>query len=147
MIEQMQEKDLIEVTSLEDQVLHGRWDYDQFLYELQQNEFAHLNVIRNDEELIGFIDYWITFEVCQLASLAIHPKFQRLGYARAFMQDMEIKAANEKCESVQLEVRITNDKAINFYKSLGYFQINIRKNYYGDTHEDAIVMAKSLEVK
>ncbi|MEG0958986.1 MAG: ribosomal protein S18-alanine N-acetyltransferase [Erysipelotrichaceae bacterium] len=146
MLEKMQVSDLNEVLELENEVLHSRWSYDQFLYELEQNEFANLFVIRKQGELVGFIDYWITFEVCQLASIAVKEKFQRFGYASKMMLEMEKCVSHYQCESIQLEVRVSNLKAIEFYKKNGYFKINIRKNYYGDTHEDAIVMAKALEV-
>ncbi|MEG2909831.1 MAG: ribosomal protein S18-alanine N-acetyltransferase [Erysipelotrichaceae bacterium] len=146
MLEKMQVSDLNEVLELENEVLHSRWSYDQFLYELEQNEFANLFVIRKQGELVGFIDYWITFEVCQLASIAVKEKYQRLGYAKLMMLEMEKYVSHYQCESIQLEVRVSNLKAIEFYKKIGYFKINIRKNYYGDTHEDAIVMAKALEV-
>ena len=48
------------------------------------------------------------------------------------------------CENVSLEVRVSNDKAIKLYEKNGFININTRKNYYDDNHEDAYLMVKPL---
>ncbi len=48
--------------------------------------------------------------------------------------------------NINLEVRISNQKAINLYKKYGFKIVTIRKNYYQDNHEDAYLMIKKMEV-
>ena len=61
------------------------------------------------------------------------------------MQEMIALASQQGCETMSLEVRISNQKAISLYESLGFETKAIRKGYYQDNHEDAYLMVKGLE--
>lgn len=144
MLRKMLEKDLDTVLQIEEIVFHGRWNRDHFIYELQENEFAYLYVLEKNDEIVGYFDLWITFETAQVATIAVHPKYQGRGYGNYLMNEMKMMADHELCETMMLEVRVSNKKAIALYEKNGFIQMNIRKGYYNDNNEDAIVMVKAL---
>lgn len=145
-MECMCEDDLDQVVKLEEQVLHGRWKRKDFLYEMNENEFAQTYVLRKENQVIGFIDYWITFDLCQLASIAVDPLYQKHGYGHELMNFMLKDASIKGCEFVELEVRVSNQQAIRFYENYGFQMINRRIAYYPDNDEDAFILMKALEV-
>lgn len=144
MLRKMLEKDLDAVLQIEEKVFHGRWNRNHFLYEINENEFAYLYVLEKNDQIVGYFDLWITFETAQVATIAIAPDMQRKGYGTYLMEEMVKMADRELCETMMLEVRVSNSKAIALYEKNGFIQMNIRKGYYNDNNEDAIVMVKAL---
>ena len=144
MIRRMKAEDIPAVMKIEEICFTSRWNESMFLYEIEENEFGSFFVYCVDERIVGFIDFWITFETCQLANLAIHPDAQGHGYAKELMDTM-VRYANEAgCENIMLEVRVSNQAARHLYASYDFIEMNIRKGYYNDNGEDAIVMCKAL---
>lgn len=143
MIREMHSDDLDEVLKIEQQCFTNYWNHKQFLYELHDNEFAFLYVLLKDEKIIGFIDFWITFEQCQLAQIAIAKSYQGKGYSSKLMELMIKKAEAHMAESISLEVRVSNVVAFALYKKFNFIEMNKREGYYNDG-EDAIVMVRPL---
>ena len=141
MIRRAADRDLERILQIEELCFSSRWTKEMFLYELHENEFGHLYVL---EEIAGFIDFWTTFECCQLANIAVHPAYQGRGYSRSLMDFMIAAAEKEQCETIMLEVRPSNVAARGLYDSYEFIKVNIRKGYYNDNGEDAIVMCKAL---
>lgn len=144
MIRKMCIEDLDRIDEIEKECFTSVYKKEQYEYELEDNPCAKLFVLIDDNEIIGFIDYWITFDSCQLTKLAIAKKYQANGYAHELMDHMIKDAINEKCEAILLEVRESNHIAQNLYKAYDFLEINIRKGYYTDNKENAIVMGKAI---
>lgn len=140
----MKAEDIPAVMEIEEICFTSRWNEEMFLYEVEDNEFGSFLVYCENDKIIGFIDFWITFETCQLANLAIHPDYQRHGYAKELMDTMVTYAENAGCETIMLEVRVSNLAARRLYEAYDFIEMNIRKGYYNDNGEDAIVMCKAL---
>ena len=85
-------------------------------------------------------------EECHLLTLCVHPAFQRMGYGRKLVTLLLDRAASLEAKACFLEVRVSNDRAISLYRSLGFTQIGERSNYYpGDAgREDALILSRSL---
>ena len=141
MIRRAADRDLERILQIEELCFSSRWTKEMFLYELHENEFGHLY---ENQEIAGFIDFWTTFECCQLANIAVHPAYQGRGYSRSLMDFMIAAAEKEQCETIMLEVRPSNVAARGLYDSYEFIKVNIRKGYYNDNGEDAIVMCKAL---
>ena len=142
MIREAKISDLVQMEPLEQVCFDPAWTKEQFLYELQENPFAHV-LLMEEEKLIGFIDYWITFETCQLAQIAISPTYRQQGYAKVLIEEMIHAAEVAMCENISLEVRISNIHAIALYEKYGFMEVNRKKGYYHNG-EDAIFMIKPL---
>ena len=111
MLRKMEERDIQAVLEIEELCFTSRWSETMLRYEMSENEFASFYVYEAANEIVGFIDFWITFEECQLAQIAVHPSHRRKGIADLMMQKMESIANQEGCERITLEVRVSNTAA------------------------------------
>ena len=139
----MQVEDVKKVVQIEQENFASPYEEKQFLYEIEDNPCAQLYVIKEHDWIIGYIDFWITFESCQLCKIAVDKNYQGKGYGKALMEFMFDKV-KEECETIFLEVRKSNQKARLFYEQFDFIEINIRKNYYTNPSEDGIIMGKIL---
>ncbi|ADU96508.1 ribosomal protein S18-alanine N-acetyltransferase [Thermovibrio ammonificans] len=93
-------------------------------------------------EVIGYLMAWITGPTCELNRIAVIPRYRKQGVARKLINRLLEECRARKVEEVFLEVRKSNTPAINLYKKMGFKQISVRKNYYGD--EDALILKLTL---
>ena len=136
MIRKMVETDLVQVVDLENICFpKGGWTIEQFHYELLENE--------ENQTIIGYIDWWITYEQAQLANIAVCPTNRKQGVGQQLLNKALQEAIEEECENMTLEVRISNKRAIQFYEKNGFITVNTRKNYYKNG-ENAYLMIKPL---
>lgn len=143
MISEMQLDDVKEVVRIENDNFTLPYEEKQYLYEIEDNLCAQLYVVKEDDVIIGYIDFWITFESCQLCKIAVDKNYQGKGYGKQLMEFMFDKVKHE-CETIFLEVRESNQRARIFYEGFDFWEINVRKNYYSDPIEDGIIMGKIL---
>lgn len=144
MIRKMTVEDLDKVIEIEKECFTSLYNKQQYVYELEDNPCAYLYVLEIENEIVGYIDYWITFDSCQLTKIAVAKKHRRKGYASLLMDKMVEEAIAQACEAILLEVRVSNVSAQTFYEGYAFMEINRRKGYYSDTQEDAIVMGKVI---
>lgn len=142
-LRKMEERDLSQVLEIEQTLFQPPWNREQFLYELHENPFAQLYVVEHQEEVVGYMDLWITFETAQLANIAVKKSLQRNGIAKQMMDELISKCEDAGCENITLEVRLDNIGAIRLYEHYGFIEVNIRKQYYEDGC-DAYLMMKAL---
>lgn len=147
LIREMDIDDLDRIVSLERELFTSAWSKSDFLYEIFQNEFSYNFVLEDDKEIVGYIGLWIMYEQAQITTLGIDKRYQRKGLGLFLLERMITFVKEHGCESMSLEVRVSNEAAIRLYEKVGFSQVAIRKNYYQDNHEDAYLMMKSLEVE
>ena len=129
---------------------HGAWKEENILYELNENPVAHFWVIElsltdnQDYRVVGFCDYWETFDSATICQIAVHPYLQHKQLGSAMMDEIYNDCYAKKIQTLTLEVRVGNIPAINFYKKHG-FKIETTKPHYYDNGEDAYYMI--LKVK
>src|SRR2546430_9089425 len=80
-------------------------------------------------------------------NVAVDPAQRRRGVARAVMEATLDAGRKHRCTLATLEVRRSNEAAVNLYKGFGFRAVGIRPNYYVDEGEDAIVMVLDLDRK
>ena len=129
---------------------NGAWKEENILYELKENPVSHFWVIElamneNDRpQVVGFCDYWETFDSATICQIAVHPYLQRKQLGTAMMDEIYNDCYAKRVRTITLEVRVGNLPAINFYKKQG-FEIETTKPNYYDNGEDAYYMI--LKVK
>ena len=129
---------------------HGAWKEENILYELNDNPVAHFWVIelsltdKQDYRVVGFCDYWETFDSATICHIAVHPYLQRKQLGSAMMDEIYNDCFAKKIQTLTLEVRVGNVPAINFYKKHGFEVVTTKPHYY-DNGEDAYYML--LKVK
>ncbi|MFC0562151.1 ribosomal protein S18-alanine N-acetyltransferase [Halalkalibacter alkalisediminis] len=145
MIRFMTVEDLPAVMAVEQDAFSTPWDSAIFKSEITSNQFAHYLVYEIDDVIIGYCGLWVVMDEAQITNIAIHSNYrgQKLGeqllrYVIAFVKQMGVT-------KLSLEVRVSNSVAQNLYRKVGFQEGGIRKNYYADNLEDALVMWVNVE--
>ena len=121
------------------------WTLDSFHYEMRENKFAHYIVAVNEEDkIIGFCGMWVVIDSAQITNVAVLPEARGLGIGEALMCEAMKVAKEGGADIMSLEVRVTNTVAQNLYRKLEFQDGGIRKGYYTDNGEDALVMWVNL---
>ena len=115
------------------------WSREDFWREAS-NDFACYIVALDDMEIIGFAGCWISFEEAQVTNIALTSVQRGRGLGKALMARLMRAAATRGAERMTLEVRPSNTPALRLYEGLGFAAVGIRKKYYQDNDEDAILM-------
>ncbi|WP_319759828.1 ribosomal protein S18-alanine N-acetyltransferase [Maridesulfovibrio sp.] len=114
------------------------WTEDQFRLGLEEKAFFVLGYEERGM-LIGYLAYSIVLDEMEVLNLGVHPRFRRMGIGRALMLELLHKCREMNVIRGLLDVKESNNPAIGLYKSLGFKQVGVRKNYYPDTREDALL--------
>ena len=85
------------------------------------------------------------FGVCELNNIAVLPQYRRRGVGNALLLALGQGARDKDCAVIQLEVRRSNQTALDFYRENGFVQVGRRKNYYTAPIEDALLLDKDLQ--
>lgn len=94
---------------------------------------------------VGFLLVWAVADELHVINVATHPHFRRRGVARALLQAELARAARDRVRLVLLEVRRSNQAAIQLYRTLGFSTLAVRRGYYSDDSEDAIEMKLAFD--
>lgn len=143
LIRKMTEQDLDEVIMIEKEAFSLPWSRDSYLGELR-NSFANYIVCDCAGDIAGYAGIWVVFEEAHITNVAVRKIFRSQGIGLALMAEAEKIARTKKANRILLEVRPSNEVALHMYENLSYMQTAVRKAYYSDNGEDAIIMTKYL---
>jgi ribosomal-protein-alanine N-acetyltransferase len=143
----MREEDLPEVVSIEKMCFPNPWGKDTFRGEIQNRaiSFPLVAVHREDRRIVGYIIFWLIGDEAQINNVAVHPDYQGKGYGERLMRYALEQLREYRAHFVTLEVRVSNTRAFNLYKKLGFSVLGVRKEYYSNPTEDAYVMGLILD--
>ncbi|MCI1245292.1 MAG: ribosomal protein S18-alanine N-acetyltransferase [Bacilli bacterium] len=147
-VRKMKETDVLAVANLESACFSAPWPEKEIRYEIGENPCAKVYVaLSKTGDVIGYIDFMITFDSATVSRLAVASGYRRQGIAQALLDEMVIvcKKQREPVEWITLEVRGSNGPARKLYKKNGWDEITVKKSYYDDG-EDAIYMVRSIIV-
>ena len=116
------------------------WSHQAFTYEITQNNFAHYVVALQAEKVIGYAGMWLVLDEAHITNVAVHPNCRGQKLGLALMLETMRQAVLRGAVRMTLEVRPSNTVARELYKKLGFKEKGLRKRYYTDTNEDAIIM-------
>ena len=139
----MTDKDVMSVYELERECFSVPWSIKSISEELQ-NANARFLLAEINGETAGYIgSYFVSGEV-YITNVAVKNKYRRKGVAVGLLSELIELAKEAESEFVSLEVRCSNTQAISLYGKLGFEKIGIRKNFYENPREDALIMTKYL---
>ena len=141
-INKMVANDVEQVIIIENLSFILPWTRHSFLNELVSNKFAHYHVARLNGHIIGYAGLWKVLDEGHITNIAIHPDFRRVGIASKLVDFVISFCSEQSIASLTLEVRKSNLAAQSLYKKYGFVEAGIRKAYYSDNNEDAIIMWK-----
>ena len=121
------------------------WTLDSFYYEMTENQYAHYLVAEDENgEIIGFCGIWLVIDAAQITNVAVVQSVRGQGIGETLMREAMRVAKEANMDVMSLEVRVTNTVAQNLYRKLGFQDGGLRKGYYTDNQEDALVMWVNL---
>lgn len=104
-----------------------------------KNDCSHFYVAVENEKAVGYAGLYVVCGEADIVRVAVLPEYRRGGVAKKLLLE-SFKVNNTDC--IFLDVRESNMAAINLYKSLGFKDTGIRKNYYSNPTENAILMKR-----
>lgn len=143
-VEKMKIKDLDEVMEVERQCFTTPWSRYSFICELRDNQFSHYIVAKYMGKIIGYAGMWIILDEAHVTNVGVLPEFRGEGVGEFLMRSLIAVATERGAKKMTLEVRKSNYVAQNLYSKLGFEPIGIRRGYYLDDREDAVIMLKDL---
>jgi ribosomal-protein-alanine N-acetyltransferase len=139
----MQPEDLDAVMIIE-QVFATPWSRQMFEQELRAREMADNLVAEWRGAVVGYVLWWYVADEVHIVNIAVDELHRRRGIARRLLDLVFQRAGGRGMQVATLEVRSRNAAAIGLYESLGFRRVAVRKAYYQDNGEDALVMVKDL---
>ena len=136
----MDDDDLEQVMDVERNAFSCPWDPAVFRNELRSNKFAHYLVCEYKGRIIGYCGLWIVMDEAQVTNIAIHSDYRGQGLGEKLLRFAISFLKEFKATTLSLEVRVSNEVAKQLYRKVGFNEGGIRKNYYADNSEDALVM-------
>ncbi len=120
------------------------WPERSYRFELSENPSSTLLVATRHEAgqtyLAGYIGYWLIVDEAHISTLAVHPRFRRQGIGSGLLEAALERAALKGADFATLEVRVSNQAAIDLYHRFGFHEVGRRSKYYRDNDEDALLM-------
>jgi len=140
----MTRADVQEVMAIERHAYTYPWSERFFLQELTAH-CARALIAQINDRITGYILFWTLPDAVDIHNIAVHQNFRRRGIGRELLCKAVERAQKRNLPRVTLEVRKSNLGAQKLYESQGFVWTGIRRGYYSDDGEDAIMM--TLELK
>lgn len=132
--------DVPQVHQIELDTFAEPWSYQSFVDEMQKNVCARYIVAQEDERIIAYAGAWLVMEEGHVTNVAVAKEARGRGVGAAVMRALMQYAANMGVQYMTLEVRKSNLVAQKMYRSLRFIELGVRKRYYEDNGEDALLM-------
>ncbi|MFY9176133.1 MAG: ribosomal protein S18-alanine N-acetyltransferase [Caldicoprobacterales bacterium] len=146
-IRPMKVEDIDEVLKIERLCFSTPWSREAFRAEIEGNHCARYLVAELGGLVVGFGGMWIILDEAHITNIGVHPHYRGRGIGEAIMRGLIETASRLKVEGMTLEVRVSNVIAQNLYKKLGFVSVGVRKGYYSDNGEDALIMWRNKYTK
>jgi ribosomal-protein-alanine N-acetyltransferase len=133
--------DLTDVEALQRRAFTNPWGPEALRWELQNTDVARLYLMRApDGTLAAYCACWMIFDELHINSLAVAFELRRRGLARRLLRDVFRDSIADGARSATLEVRQSNAAARALYEGLGFHVEAVRRDYYQEPREDALIL-------
>ena len=140
-IRRLQLKDLAEIERIERESYATPWSRSMFAGELSKASSVCLGALDGDEEaLVGYLIVSRYVDAWHVMNIAVDPARRRAGVAIAMLERLFELTVGDGRRGYTLEVRVSNAGAIKLYEEVGFRARGVRRGYYTDNREDALIM-------
>ncbi len=140
-IVKMQKSDVDNVIAIEEQAYgEHHWSKESFMNELSNELARYYSALDNDGNLVGYAGCWQILEEVHITNIAVAPQYRRQKIGRRLLQKIIDDCYTNKAKYITLEVRVSNEAAISLYEKYGFKSLGVRKGYYQNNNEDALIM-------
>ncbi|MBU0712354.1 ribosomal protein S18-alanine N-acetyltransferase [bacterium] len=137
------ERDLHEVSEIENASFNSPWTLDFFKHELY-NPVSFFYILKIQDKLAGYVIFWIFEDEAHIANIAIHPDNRKMGYGEQLLNWIFDFCRKKGAMTISLEVSEINEAARQLYSKTGFKSVGRRAKYYED-RSDALILTKILE--
>ena len=142
-IREMKPEDLDDIMEIEYSSFSSPWSRESFISELN-NQMALYICLECDKKVVAYVGLWKIYDEGHITNVAVLPSYRGLGLSKLLLSSLFEACKENGIERLTLEVRESNQIAINLYESLGFLSSGKRPKYYSNPIEDAIIMWKEL---
>ena len=136
-----EEQDLEGVLAVESESFTNPWTRDMYAWELQNRSMCHILLVRTpDCRVAGFCAFWLVFDEVHINNIAMRPGFRAQGIGTALLRQVLAEGQQLGARRATLEVRASNAGARRLYERMGFYVAGVRRNYYSDPVEDALIL-------
>ena len=143
-IEEMKVDDIDGVFEVEKNCFEDYWSKDSFKKELSNNLAKYL-VAKVDGKVAGYVGIWFVVDEGHITNVAVHEDYRGQKIGDQLIKELVQVCTDNKIVSMTLEVRTSNTVAQNLYRKYGFKMAGIRKEYYSNNKEDAIIMWNDIK--
>jgi ribosomal-protein-alanine N-acetyltransferase len=140
--------DFDDIVTIESASFPAPWSRDVFVRELQipisRNLVAKIQKEQR-KEVVGYVIYWVLAGEVQIHKIAVREDFRKLGIGSMIMEKMLRLSRGEGALVCMLEVSQSNEGAKKLYEKFGFVVTEVRKKYYHESGEDALIMCLDLK--
>lgn len=140
------EDDLAGVLEVESESFTNPWTREMYDWELQNQAVCHIYLVRTpDCRVAGFCAFWLIVDEIHINNVALRPAFRARGLGTALLTHVLAEARRLGASRATLEVRASNVGAQRLYARLGFAQTGVRRRYYTNPVEDAVILWRTDE--
>lgn len=143
-IRDMVSSDVDGVFQVEKNCFEHHWSKGEFEKEMK-NDVANYLVAEIDNKIVGYVGIWFIAGEGHITNVAVHSDYRGKKIGDELIKHLVKKCIENDIFAMTLEVRISNIVAQNLYKKYGFKLSGIRKEYYSDNKEDAMIMWSQLK--
>ncbi|WP_072336948.1 MULTISPECIES: ribosomal protein S18-alanine N-acetyltransferase [unclassified Paenibacillus] len=141
---EMRVEDIPAICRIEKESFTTPWTAAAFHNELTNNQFAKYMVLEYDGEIAGYGGMWLIMEEAHVTNIAIGAAYRGRKLGEKLLTEMQKSASLLGAERMTLEVRPSNEVALGLYAKKGFRSVGVRRGYYTDNQEDALIMWADL---
>ena len=137
-------RDVDHVLLVERRSFTAPWSRQAFMTELLDNQFARYIVAEHAGRIVGYAGIWLIVDEGHVTNIAVDPDYRGQHLGEMLLRMLMAICVRNGGRRITLEVRVTNEVAKNLYRKLGFEGAGVRKGYYTDNREDALIMWANL---
>ena len=143
-IRTMTKDDIDDVYKVEEDCFVDPWSKEAIRQELKNN-LARYIVAEIDGKVVGYVGVWFVLDEGHITNIAVHSDYRGNKIGDKLIKELVELCKENNMSAITLEVRVSNIVAQNLYKKYGFKIGGIRKEYYSDNKEDAMIMRSQLK--
>ena len=142
---EMKAEHVSQVAQLEKLCFSDPWSEMSIAHELE-SIWSYWVVALDGDRVVGYVGSQSSVDESDIMNVAVHPDYRRQGIAENLIHNLVADLKTRGSHALMLEVRASNDPAIALYEKLAFRQVGLRKNYYRNPKEDALILRKEWEI-
>jgi len=143
LIRKVKPEDLDEIAGLEEKCFSQPWSREAFESAAFSDDYIML-AAEHEGEIAGYVCSQVSVYEADIMNIAVKEEYRRMGIATKLIEVLAQETLKRGADAVFLEVRLSNEAAIETYKQNGFEKVGVRPNFYEKPTEDALIMRKSL---